>query len=276
MDENVDEKFLPNRIEISLDNQEQVKQFCQHFNQDLLHLSEAETKKAIDLVLLLSNGVPSSYLNVGVCDALKTYLKNNIGRLDVTFDGNFIDKISFGTLTIQSMTCMPFSKSEEQEKSHKGKICYGKLPTTEYPDNLFMTVDNKLLVASPSLLPAGIASFNKNCVQFGQYYFNRDEILKNPSTNRIENPKVVKKFPRAQLVTFCPLKSLTMAHVISAYDENGRCQKQYMLDFMQPIKENTYHVYHQQMYFSDVQDYHIDNMIEERDTKNSSFGSDHR
>lgn len=220
-------------------NQEEVQQFCQRVNQNLLNLKPNLRKKTIDVAILLSCGVGSEDLNPGVYRTLYHYLDANMGRLSMRFGPNGeVKDLKLGNIEMGSLYFKPMTSLEEQQRLEKHQMCYGILPTSEMPDRMLLTVDKKLIVGKQHKVSSESQKFDRCNAHIGDYYFNRSMILK-------ENDQ-------AELITFTPdvKEQDKIIQTIELYDKQGRKSLDVRINEFQVVNDNSYYLLSQKIDFA--------------------------
>lgn len=227
----MDHTLAPVKIAAAARGQEEIAAFARNVNSNLLHLSAAKCQKLTDLCILLTCGVPKDELNPAVAIVFDEYIKKNIGPFQVQFDtAGSVQTIKLGNLTAGSLYYRPMFPEVERRRLMDHKFCYGILPSRQMPNRMLITIGDKTIIGNQSVLNGELQSQDRNNAKLGDYYFNRDAIMKD----------------EAELVRFAVMDATTVVQLMEIYNADGQKKETMYFNHLQPLQDNTYKVIEQE------------------------------
>lgn len=181
------DKLLPNMNILDKEERASVSSFCGFVNENKDSLTDEQKCVVADYIISSTICKNVRYLNKGVYSFLKSYLMANIGDISFSLYGNSIKEISLGNITAGPLFSSNFTNEEISDRHLSGKNSCGVLPSVDNMKRLFISYGDKTIFSND----IGRSDRDVKNVHIGEYYFNKDDILKendNPYIYRFTSP----------------------------------------------------------------------------------------
>lgn len=181
------DKLLPNMNILDKEERASVSSFCGFVNENKDSLTDEQKCVVADYIISSTICKNVRYLNKGVYSFLKGYLMANIGDISFSFYGNSIREISLGNITVGPLFSSNFTNEELSDRYFSRKNSCGVLPSVDNMKRLFISYGDKTIFSND----IGRSDRDVKNVHIGEYYFNKDDILKendNPYIYRFTSP----------------------------------------------------------------------------------------
>ncbi len=180
-------KLLPNMVILDKEERASMSSFCGFINENKDSLSDDQKGIIADYIIRKGCKVKKDKTNEGIYNFLKSYLIANIGDISFSLYGNSIKEISLGNITAGPLFSSNFNNQELSDRFLSSKNSNSVLPTKSNMKKLFIGYGDKNLFSDD----IGHGDRDIKNVHIGEYYFNKDDILKendNPYIFRFTNP----------------------------------------------------------------------------------------
>ena len=181
------DKLLPNMNILDKEERASVSSFCGFVNENKDSLTDEQKCVVADYIISSTICKNVRYLNKGVYSFLKSYLMANIGDISFNLYGNSIREISLGNITVGPLFSSNFTNEELSDRYFSRKNSCGVLPSVDNMKRLFISYGDKTIFSND----IGRSDRDVKNVHIGEYYFNKDDILKendNPYIYRFTSP----------------------------------------------------------------------------------------
>lgn len=176
-------KILPDMVRLDKEEKNSMSSFCSYINTNKDNLTLYQKGVVADYIISNIVGVNVKDINVGIYNLLKNYLISNIGEISFYLHGDSIKEICLGNIKAGPLFSSNFSNEELSDRFLSGKNSCGVLPTKGNMKKLFIGYEDKNIY-SDNIVHSDRDYKN---VHIGEYYFNRDDVLKD-----VENPYIFK------------------------------------------------------------------------------------
>ena len=180
-------KLLPNMVILDKEERASMSSFCGFINENKDSLSDDQKGIIADYIIRKGCKVKKDKTNEGIYNFLKSYLIANIGDISFSLYGNSIKEISLGNITAGPLFSSNFNNQELSDRVLSSKNSNSVLPTKSNMKKLFIGYGDKNLFSDD----IGHGDRDIKNVHIGEYYFNKDDILKendNPYIFSFTNP----------------------------------------------------------------------------------------
>ncbi len=181
------DKLLPNMNILDKEERASVSSFCGFVNENKDSLTDEQKCVVADYIISSTICKNVRYLNKGVYSFLNSYLIANIGDISFNLYGNSIREISLGNITVGPLFSSNFTNEELSDRYFSRKNSCGVLPSVDNMKRLFISYGDKTIFSND----IGRSDRDVKNVHIGEYYFNKDDILKendNPYIYRFTSP----------------------------------------------------------------------------------------
>ncbi len=181
------DKLLPNMNILDKEERASLSSFCGFVNENKDSLTDEQKCVVADYIISSTICKNVRYLNKGVYSFLKSYLMANIGDISFNLYGNSIREISLGNITVGPLFSSNFTNEELSDRYFSRKNSCGVLPSVDNMKRLFISYGDKTIFSND----IGRSDRDVKNVHIGEYYFNKDDILKendNPYIYRFTSP----------------------------------------------------------------------------------------
>ena len=181
------DRLLPNMVILDKEERASMSSFCGFINENKDSLSDDQKGIIADYIIRKGCKVKKDKINEGIYNFLKSYLIANIGDISFSLYGNSIKEISLGNITAGPLFSSNFNNQELSDRFLSSKNSNSVLPTKSNMKKLFIGYGDKNLFSDD----IGHGDRDIKNVHIGEYYFNKDDILKendNPYIFRFTNP----------------------------------------------------------------------------------------
>ena len=179
--------LLPKMVVLEPEERKAISPFCSYINENKDNLSVDKKSVIADYIIRNVCTVRIEKINKGIYSLLRSYLISNIGDISFNLYGNSIREISLGNITVGPLFSSNFTNEELSDRFFKSKNSCGVLPNKGNMKKIFIGYDDKNLYSDD----IGHSDRDIKNVHIGEYYFNKDDILKendNPYIFRFTNP----------------------------------------------------------------------------------------
>ena len=180
-------KLLPNMVILDKEERASMSSFCGFINENKDSLSDDQKGIIADYIIRKGCKVKKDKTNEGIYNFLKSYLIANIGDISFSLYGNSIKEISLGNITAGPLFSSNFNNQELSDRFLSSKNSNSVLPTKSNMKKLFIGYGDKNLFSDD----IGHGDRDIKNVHIGEYYFNKDDILKENDNSyifRFTNP----------------------------------------------------------------------------------------
>ena len=164
------DKLLPNMNILDKEERASVSSFCGFVNENKDSLTDEQKCVVADYIISSTICKNVRYLNKGVYSFL-----------------NSIREISLGNITVGPLFSSNFTNEELSDRYFSRKNSCGVLPSVDNMKRLFISYGDKTIFSND----IGRSDRDVKNVHIGEYYFNKDDILKendNPYIYRFTSP----------------------------------------------------------------------------------------
>lgn len=180
-------KLLPNMVILDKEERKAISPFCGFINENKDSLSDDQKGIIADYIIRKGCKVKKDKTNEGIYNFLKSYLITNIGDVSFNLYGNSIREISLGNITVGPLFSSNFTNEELSDRYFSRKNSCGVLPSVDNMKRLFISYGDKTIFSND----IGRSDRDVKNVHIGEYYFNKDDVLKendNPYIYRFTSP----------------------------------------------------------------------------------------
>ena len=180
-------KLLPNMVILDKEERASMSSFCSFIHENKDGLDDYQKDVVVEYIISNVCGVSKDKINEGIYNFLKSYIYSNIGDISFNLYGNSIKEISLGNIKAGPLFSSNFTNQELSDRYLSGKNSCGVLPSKSNIKKIFIGYDDKNLYSDD----IGHSDRDIKNVHIGEYYFNKDDILKendNPYIFRFTNP----------------------------------------------------------------------------------------
>lgn len=180
-------KILPDMVRLDKEEMASIPSFCSYINTNKDNLSDYQKTVIANYIISNVVGININEMNIGIYTILKNYLISSIGDISFNLHGDSIKEMCLGNITAGPLFSGNFSNEELSDRFLSGKNSCGVLPTKDNMKRLFIGYNNKNIYSDD----IGHSDRDYKNVHIGEYYFNRDDVLKdveNPYIFRFTNP----------------------------------------------------------------------------------------
>ena len=166
--------LLPKMVVLEPEERKAISPFCSYINENKDNLSVDQKSVIADYIIRNVCTVRIEKINKGIYSLLRSYLISNIGDISFNLYGNSIREISLGNITVGPLFSSNFTNEELSDRFFKSKNSCGVLPNKGNMKKIFIGYDDKNLYSDD----IGHSDRDIKNVHIGEYYFNKDDILK--------------------------------------------------------------------------------------------------
>ena len=180
-------KLLPNMVILDKEERASMSSFCGFINENKDSLSDDQKGIIADYIIRKGCKVKKDKTNEGIYNFLKSYLIANIGDISFNLYGNSVREISLGNITVGPLFSDNFTNEELSDRYFSRKNSCGVLPSVDNMKRLFISYGDKTIFSND----IGRSDRDVKNVHIGEYYFNKDDVLKendNPYIYRFTSP----------------------------------------------------------------------------------------
>ena len=181
------DRLLPNMVILDKEERKAISPFCSYINENKDNLSDDQMEIIADSIIKKGCGVRKDKTNEGIYNFLKSYLIANIGDISFSLYGNSVREISLGNITVGPLFSSNFTNEELTDRYFSKKNSCGVLPSVDNMKKLFIGYGDKTIFSND----IGRSDRDVKNVHIGEYYFNKDDVLKendNPYIYRFTSP----------------------------------------------------------------------------------------
>ena len=180
-------KLLPNMVILDKKERASMSSFCSFIHENKDGLDDYQKDVVVEYIISNVCGVSKDKINEGIYNFLKSYIYSNIGDISFSLYGNSIKEISLGNITAGPLFSSNFNNQELSDRFFKSKNSCGVLPNKGNMKKIFIGYGDKNLFSDD----IGRSDRDVKNVHIGEYYFNKDDVLKendNPYIYRFTSP----------------------------------------------------------------------------------------
>ena len=181
------ERLLPKMKILDKKERASMSSFCSFIHENKDGLDDNQKDVVVEYIISNVCGVSKDKINEGIYNFLKSYLYSNIGDISFSLYGNSIKEISLGNIKIGPLFSSNFTNEELSDRYLGGKNSCGVLPSVDNMKRLFISYGDKTIFSND----IGRSDRDVKNVHIGEYYFNKDDVLKendNPYIYRFTSP----------------------------------------------------------------------------------------
>lgn len=179
--------LLPKMVVLEPEERKAISPFCSYINENKDNLSVDQKSVIADYIIRNVCTVRIEKINKGIYSLLRSYLISNIGDVSFNLYGNSIREISLGNITVGPLFSSNFTNEELSDRYFSRKNSCGVLPSVDNMKKLFIGYGDKTIFSND----IGRSDRDVKNVHIGEYYFNKDDVLKendNPYIYRFTSP----------------------------------------------------------------------------------------
>ena len=181
------DRLLPNMVVLEPKERKAISPLCSYINENKDSLSDYQKGIIADYIIRKGCKVKKDKTNEGIYNFLKSYLIANIGDISFNLYGNSVREISLGNITVGPLFSSNFTNEELSDRYFSRKNSCGVLPSVDNMKRLFISYGDKTIFSND----IGRSDRDVKNVHIGEYYFNKDDVLKendNPYIYRFTSP----------------------------------------------------------------------------------------